>query len=147
MAFNSIKFNNFQSNFHPINSVQLIQSYNGIKFSPIPKNPAKQIYHGQCFEICRLGWKLKQMQEKKSKQYWNNIFIYKSSSMYSQPVPDSIQFSTRFKTEPHKLWIKILQNQNQFNKIAIVVLKYIWQLHDLDIKHSNTLLKHSPGIQ
>jgi len=28
MAFNSVKFNNFQSNFHPINSVQLIQSYN-----------------------------------------------------------------------------------------------------------------------
>jgi hypothetical protein len=28
MTFNSVKFNNFQSNFHPINSVQLIQSYN-----------------------------------------------------------------------------------------------------------------------
>jgi hypothetical protein len=28
MTLNSVQFNIFQSNFHPINSVQLIQSYN-----------------------------------------------------------------------------------------------------------------------
>jgi len=37
MAFNSVQFNSFQSNFHPINSIQFSQdiNWNDIQFSPI----------------------------------------------------------------------------------------------------------------